>query len=51
MCTSMEYSSCEMHESVMLYMDKWMEFGIIMMIPTRQSLIWLDVEPGLTMIG
>jgi hypothetical protein len=48
-CTSVEYSSCEMSESVMLYMDKWMEFGVVMMLTTSQSLIWSDVESGLTM--
>jgi hypothetical protein len=37
---TMEYSSHEMNESVMLYTDKWMEFGVITMITASQSLMW-----------
>jgi hypothetical protein len=38
-----------MNESVMLYMDKWMEFGVIVVITTSLSLMWSVVDSGLTM--
>jgi hypothetical protein len=49
MSTSVEDSSREINKSIMLYMDKYMECGVITMITTSQSLIWSDVESGLTM--
>jgi hypothetical protein len=38
-----------MNESIMLDIDKWVEFEVIMMITASQSLMWSDVESGLTM--
>jgi hypothetical protein len=44
-----ENYSTIMNDSIMLYAEKWMEFGIIMMTTTSQPLIWSYVESGLTM--
>jgi hypothetical protein len=45
----MEHYLPATNETIMLYGEKWMEFGFVMMITTRQSLMWSDVESGLTM--
>jgi hypothetical protein len=46
---SMENNSTIMNDSIMLYAEKWMEFGIIIIATTSQPLMWSYVESGLTM--
>jgi hypothetical protein len=46
---TMEYYSPATNETITLYGGKWMEFGVSMMITTRQSLMCSNVESGLTM--